>query len=177
MHPTNAYTNKIGGRLLRVQLDDQVDSDLEVDVFLGGHCNHLAGHGVLVAIQPLGSSNKCVIFLQLLEESIGNALLANSNNITGLDQVAGDVNAAAIDSEMTVVHQLASLTAGVSEAQTINNVVQTTLDGDQQVVTGLAGGSVCHLVVVTELLLQNAVDELDLLRAQTGQRCLPSGLR
>ena len=134
-----------------------MDSDLEVDVFLGGHCDHLTGHGVLIAIQPLGSSNKCVVFLQLLEESIGNALLANSNNITGLDQVAGDVNAVAVDGEVAMVHQLASLATGVGKAQTVDNIVQSTLNQSQQVVTGVALVTSCLLVVVTAFRRSSSV--------------------
>ena len=114
-------------------------SDIEVDISLSGHSNNLTLEGVLITIQPLGSSNECVVFLQLLEESVGRGLLGNSDDIASLDQVAGDVDAAAVDGEMTVVNQLTSLTAGVGEAQTVNNVVQTV---NNVVQTALAEGEV-----------------------------------
>ena len=163
MHHTKAISEQLGGRLLRVQLDNQVDSDVEVDIGLGGHCDHLTGKGVLIAIQPLGSGNKSVSFLQALEEGVGSALLANSNYITGLDEVAGDVHAATVYGEVAVVHQLASLTAGVSKAQTVDNIVQSALYQSQQVVAGVTFLTSCLLVVVTELLLLNTINEFHFL--------------
>ena len=153
----------VGGRLLGVQLDDQVDCDVEVDVRLGGDSNDLAGECVLVAIQPLGSSYESVSFLQPLEEVIGSALLANSDHVAGLDQVAGDVHAATVYGEVAVVDQLTGLTAGVSKAQTVNNVIQSALNQAQQVLTGVTTLTGSLLVVVTELLLLDAIDKLDLL--------------
>ena len=140
-----------------------MDSDVEVDVCLGGHSNDLTGQSVLIAIQPLGSSNKSISFLQSLEEGIGSALLANSNHITGLDQVAGDIYPAAIDGEVTVVDQLTGLTAGVSEAQTVDNIVQSALNQSQQVVTGVTLVTSGLLIVVAELLLLDTVNKLNLL--------------
>ena len=95
-------TNRVRG-LLGVQLDDEVHSDIEVDIGLGRHSNDLALEGVLVTVQPLGGSNKSVVFLQLLEESIGSALFGNSDHVTGLHQVAGDVDPAAVDGEVAMV--------------------------------------------------------------------------
>ena len=120
---TNMRTTE-DGIVLGAQLDDEVHCDIEVDICLGGHSNNLTLEGILIAVQPLGSSNECVGFLQSLEESVGNALFADSHDVASLDQIAGDVDAVAIDSEVAMVHQLASLTTGVSEAQTINNVIQ-----------------------------------------------------
>ena len=64
---------------------------------------------------------------------------------------------------MTVVDKLAGLAAGGGEAEAEDDVVQTALKLDQQVVAGLAGHTDGLLIVAAELLLQNAVDELDLL--------------
>ena len=63
----------------------------------------------------------------------------------------------------TMVHQLASLTAGISKAQAINNVIQSALHVGQQHLTGVAFCAGSLVIVVTELLLLNAVDKLDLL--------------
>ena len=161
MHPTNAHNGQFGCRLSGVQLDDQVDSDLEVDVSLSGHSDHFADQIVLIAIEPLGSSNKSVSFLQVLEESIGNALLTDSDNVTGLHQVAGNVDAVAVDGKVAMVDQLASLTAGVGKAQTINNIIQSALHVGQQHFTGVALCAGSLVVVVTELLLLNAVDKYE----------------
>ena len=64
---------------------------------------------------------------------------------------------------MTVVDKLSGLTAGIGEAESVDNVVQTTLDEAQQIFTGVAAGTGSLLVVGTELLLEDAIDELDLL--------------
>ena len=162
--PTRLNCKSIeGGLLLGVQLDDQVHCDVEVDVFLCRQSNDLTGKVILITVEPLGSSNKSIIFLQLLEEVVGNALLADSNDVADLHLEGGDVNAAAVDGEVTVVHQLTSLTAGVGEAQTINNVIQTTLAVAQQGFTSVALAASSLLVVITELLLLDTVNKLDLL--------------
>lgn len=102
--------------LLGVQLNDKMFSNLEVNVLSSGSGNDLTSECVLVSVQPLGSSRKDVILLQLLEESVGAALLANCDHIAGLNQVRGDVDALAVNGKMTVVYQLTSLTASGSEA-------------------------------------------------------------
>ena len=99
---------QLGVGLLGVQLDDQVDSDVEVDIRLSGHCNNLTLEGILITIQPLGSSNKSVCFLQTLEECIGNALLTDSDDVTGLNQIAGDVDP---DFAITVLAEDPEMTA------------------------------------------------------------------
>ena len=125
MSPHITIMRTVGGMaLLGVQLDDEMHCDIEVDICLGGQSNDLTLEGVLITIQPLGGSNESIVFLQLLEESVGGGFLGNSDHIANLDQVAGDVDMVAVDGEMTVVHQLASLTAGIGEAQAVHDVVQ-----------------------------------------------------
>ena len=84
--------------LLGVQLNDKMFSDLEVNVLSCGSGNDLTSECVLVSVQPLGSSRKDVILLQLLKESVGAALLANCDHIAGLNQVRGNVDALAVTS-------------------------------------------------------------------------------
>lgn len=69
----------------------------------------------------------------------------------------------AVDGEVGVADELTGLTAGHRKAHAIDDVVQTALDGDEQVVTGLAGSRSGLLIVIMELLFQDTVDELDLL--------------
>jgi hypothetical protein len=59
-----------------------------------------------------------------------------------------------------MVHQLASLTTGVSEAKTENYVVQAALQETEEVLTGNTLHLLCLIVISTELLLQHTVDEL-----------------
>ena len=64
---------------------------------------------------------------------------------------------------MVVGNQLAGVAAGLGKAQTVDDVVETALDEDQQVDTSLAGHAGGLLVVGMELVLQDTIDELDLL--------------
>ena len=64
---------------------------------------------------------------------------------------------------MTVVDQLTSLAAGHGEAKSEHDVVKTLLKDSQEVFTGDAGHLLGSLIVQTELLFEDAVDELDLL--------------
>ena len=136
-----------GNGLLGVQLDDEVLGDLEVDIVSGGQSQDLALKGVLVPIQPLGSSDESIVFLQLLVESVLHALLADSDHVAHPDHVGGDVDALAVDGEMTVVDKLTGLTTGVGKAQTIDHVVEAALDEAQQDLTGVALGAGGLLVV------------------------------
>ena len=56
-----------------------------------------------------------------------------------------------------------SFLAGASKAQTEDDAVETGLEDDHQVVAGDAGHGLSLVEVAVELLLQHAVDELDLL--------------
>ena len=64
---------------------------------------------------------------------------------------------------MAVGDHLTGGTTGGRKAQTEHNVIQTALDGGQQDFTGDAFRSNSLLVVHTELLLKDAVDEFDFL--------------
>ena len=64
---------------------------------------------------------------------------------------------------LPLADELTGLTAGHRKAHAVNNVIQTALDRDEQVVTGLAGSRSGLLIVIMELLFQDTVDELDLL--------------
>ena len=86
-----------GEALLGVQLDDEVFGDLEVDIVSCRHCQNLTGEGVLVAVKPLRGGDKSIVFLQLLETIVGAALLADGDDVAGLDEVGRDVHALAVD--------------------------------------------------------------------------------
>ena len=152
-----------GEALLGVKLDDEVLGDLEIDIVSGGQHGDFALQGVLIAIQPLGSGDELVGFLQHLEAGGGAALLANSDDVANAHQVGGDVDALAVDGVVAVVDQLTSLAAGGGKAQTVHNVIQTALNEAQQDLAGVAAHALGLLIVHSELLFQNAVNELDLL--------------
>ena len=126
-----------GGALLGVQFDDQVFCDLKVDIVSSRQSADLPLQVVGIAVQPLGSSDKRIILFHLLEAIVGAALFAHGNHVTDLDHVRRDVDPLAIDGVVAMVHQLARFTTGRSKAQTINDIVQTTLDQAQQDLTGV----------------------------------------
>lgn len=64
---------------------------------------------------------------------------------------------------MAVADQLAGLTTGPGDAGAVHDVVQAGFEDAQQLVTGLAGATVGFLVVLAELLFQDAVGEAGLL--------------
>ncbi len=115
--------------------------DLEVDVVSGGERQDLALKGILIAVEPLGSGDKGIVFLQLLVEVVLSALLADGDDVAGTDGVGRNVDALAVDGEVAVVDKLSGLTAGVCKAETVDDVVQTALDQAQQNLTGVAAGT------------------------------------
>ena len=64
---------------------------------------------------------------------------------------------------MAVGHDLTSFLTGAGKAQTEDHAVQTGLQDDHEVVTRDARHGLGLVEVAMELLLQHAVDELDLL--------------
>ena len=77
--------------------------------------------------------------------------------------VGGDVDALAVHGDVAVTDGLTGLLAGAGKAQTEDDVVETALEDAHQVVAGDALALHGEDVVVAELLLENAVDELGLL--------------
>ena len=64
---------------------------------------------------------------------------------------------------MAVADGLAGLLAGAGEAKTEDDVVKAALEDAHQVVTSDARALLGEVVVLVELILQNAIDELGLL--------------
>ena len=138
--------------------------DGHIDVLTNGQLGDSALQGVLVTLQPGGQQHdRSLLAQQLAELDGGTAGLDDFDHIARLDLVRGDVDTLAIDSEVVVGNQLAGVAAGLGKAQTVDDVVETALDEDQQVDTSLAGHAGGLLVVGMELVLQDTIDELDLL--------------
>ena len=64
---------------------------------------------------------------------------------------------------MTVADHLTCFGAAHCKAEAVHDVVQTALEDAQEVFAGLAGTTLCHLIVAAELTLKNAVVSLCLL--------------
>jgi hypothetical protein len=74
-----------------------------------------------------------------LEREALDGLLAHRDDVELLHPVGRDVDAVAVDLEVTVRHQLAGVAAGAGHTGAVDDVVQARLEDLQQVVTGLAG--------------------------------------
>ena len=155
--------SKSEGLLFRVQLDDEVLSNFVVDVVTCRHCYNLALKGVVCLLDPLRASLLAVFLKQRLELGGGAGLLANCNYVARLNLEGRDVDALAVYGEVTVVNELASFAAGVAEAHAEYYVVKAALKLLEQDLTGDALLALSLLVVMMELLLENAVDKLYLL--------------
>ena len=137
--------------------------DFEVDIISGRKRKDFAGQRVLVAVKPLRSGDESVVFLQLLEAVVGAALLADSDDVARLHKIGRDVDALAVDGVVAMVHELTGLAAGRGKAKAIDHVVKTALDKAQKDLTGVALSAGSLLIIHPELLLQDAVNKLDLL--------------
>src|SRR5687767_1129608 len=91
------------------------------------------------------------------------AAFADDDRVARLQRVRGHVNLLAVDEEVAVAHQLTRLRPRRGEAHTIDRVVETALAPLQQRFTGDAARPLRLLEVAAALILQHAVDALDLL--------------
>lgn len=138
-------------------------SDIVVKLLTLERTENLCGACFLINFEPEGSDSAASNFSDLLELLALLAVLVQGDNVANLNSVRGDINSLAVHTEMTVRNQLTSLTSGASHAHSENNVVKSGLKELEEVLTGdtLFLGS--EFVVVIELLLEDAVDELELL--------------
>ena len=129
-------------------LGELVDEDAEV------RGNHL---------QPRRDGTLAEGLLGDLEPVHLGGLGSDVDDVVLRDAVARDGHLLVVDHEVTVAHELTSLTTRLRETRAVDDVVQTRLEDLEEVLTGLAGAAVSLLVVTTELLLHDAVGEASLL--------------
>src|SRR5690606_30015699 len=149
--------------LLGVELDDQVLVDVGVQITPCGQAledTFLLGsvHFQPFCLAALGCQVQRAIDAQLV---LG--LLANGNHITRGNQVGRNVHGLAVDTDGLVGNQLTSFGTRGAKTHTVYNVIQTTLEQLQQVLTGSALQTGSFLVVVAELTFEDAVDTTNFL--------------
>ena len=93
----------------------------------------------------------------------GPAFFNHLYRVTDIDQIAGDIDALAIDQKMIVLDKMTSLGAGVGKPETVNDIIQSAFQHDQQVCAGYAFLAVRFLKYQAELLFRKPVHALDLL--------------
>src|SRR5262245_13744957 len=152
-----------GPPLLRIQLDDQLLLHGEVDLLAcrdgADLCRHLGG----VERQPLGHAAALHFFHRMDDRGVLAAALSHRHHVARLDRERRDVHLAAVHGEVAVAYELARLRPRRREAQAIGDVVQPPLEQLQQRLAGDAAGPLRLLEVAAELVLEDAIDALDLL--------------
>src|SRR5205807_8007312 len=87
----------------------------------------------------------------------------HGNEVAGSDRVRRDVHLAPVDLEVTVADELSRLRARGRQPEAVDDVVEPSLQQLQQRLAGDAPRPLGRLEVAPELILQHAVDALDLL--------------
>jgi hypothetical protein len=90
-------------------------------------------------------------------------LVLNAYNVTLLNLKRRNIDLAAVDLDMPVIHELSSLSARRRETRTVNDIVQPTLEHEQKIFAGNAFLTKRLFEIITELLLEDEVDALYLL--------------
>src|SRR5699024_946144 len=117
----------------------------------------------LVNVQPCRDQTSAGHLQNILISLSGFVLLFDLNHVTGLYLIGRDIDLLAVYQNMLVIYNLSGLLTGTAKAHTEQNVVQSALQQAKQVLTVLTAHTVCLLIVITERLLQNAVDEFGFL--------------
>src|SRR6266545_2234520 len=143
------------GDLLGVKLDDQRLLDRSVDLFPLGPLQNLAGEPVVVGLEP--GRHGCGEVGCVADDGLGRAARRHRDHVLGLDLVARDVHAAAVDVEVAVPDELARLRARGGEAEPVDDVVEARLQHPQQLLARDSRSLRRLAVVGAELLLEQAV--------------------
>src|SRR5688572_1062920 len=164
--------------LLRIQLDDQLFLHGQVDLLARRDRADLGRHPRGVVLEPFRHAAS-LHFLERVEHRRHLvAALPHGDHVARLHRERRDVHLAAVHREVTVANQLARLGARGRQAQTVGDVVEPALQQLQQRLAGDPAGPLGLLEVAAELVLEDAVDTLDLLllaklHAVAGQLLLP----
>ena len=119
--------------------------------------------GFLINVNPIGSQSAGGNLGDVLETLDVLGFLSDFDNIACLYEIGRNVDGLAVDSDVLVADNLACFTTGAGKAHTENDIVQTALKHGHEVFTGHAFHPVGLVVVVTERLLKDAVDEFSFL--------------
>src|SRR5574342_157083 len=151
------------GKLLRVELDDELLLDGHGDVLARRRSLDRALEAGLVQLQPLRDAAPLDRLQRLVDAHHLAGAVLHLDQVPGLEAEGRHVHLAPVDAEVAVAHQLARLVAGVGEAEAEDHVVEPELQRLQQVLAGLALGGRGVPVGVAEVGLQEAVEALHLL--------------
>ena len=149
--------------LLGVQLDDEHLVHRNVDLLSLRQLADSTLEGFLVNINPIGGQSAGGNLGDILETLDVLGFLSDFDNISCLYKVGRNVDQLAVNKDVLVADNLTCLTTCAGKAHTENDIIQTALKHGHEVFTGHAFHSVGLVVVVTERLLEDAVDEFSFL--------------
>src|SRR5215207_10857037 len=141
--------------LLGIQLDDERFLHRRIDVGALGHLQNLARQVVVVGLQPW--RNRGCQVSGIADDLLDRAASLERHDVVGLDLEARDVHPPAVHLKVAVADDLARLSARGSEAEAIDDVVETRLEHPQELLARDSRALRRLVVVVAELLLENAV--------------------
>src|SRR5436309_10380097 len=149
--------------LLRIELDDQLLLDRQLDVFAFGQLDDRPREGLRREIQPARNAPGPCRLDRGLDLLVDPALLLDGNDLSLPDPVGRDRDLPGVDGDVPVAHELASLRTRGRETQGVDDVVQTSLELLEQVGARDPFAPLRLREGQPELALEQAVDPLDLL--------------
>ena len=150
------------GLVFRVELDDELFLDVLRNVGTLRLVEELTALEIFVPFNPrilaVVETGECICYHF---ERLG--LLAYTDNLTGLHAVRGNVDNLAVYNDVLVVNELTGSSTGGSNAETVNDVVETAFKALEKDFTGNATGSGSLVEENAELLLKYTIGILGLL--------------
>src|SRR5438067_1715794 len=151
----NACRQRNPSFLLGIKLDDELLLNGRVDVSALRLLQDLAREAVVVGLEPRRNGRDEIG--RVADHLLRRRARRHGDDVVRANLVARDVHAPPVHLEMAVAHQLARLRARGSEAEAVDDVVQPRLEETQEFLTRDARAARRLLVVVAELLLEQAV--------------------
>src|SRR3954470_2582967 len=169
-------TGRRAGARLRVELDDQPLVDLDGQRHLGTlrKVRHRTGELAGVPVQVRRRVGRQVQRFAHVHEVL--RLVGELDRLAGLDLRARDVDAATLDVDVAVAHELAGLAHGQGEPQPEAHGVEPRLQLADQLLAGDATLFCGAREVPAELLLAHAVDRAELLLLEQAHLVLGEAL-
>src|SRR5690349_7108431 len=149
--------------LLRIQFDDQLFVDRQIDVFPFRESRDSSLVIVAIYFEPVHRRLMAGEFFRDLEHGHLLAVVTNNDFFADRNLIRRNVYLAPVYGNVSVTNKLASLAARNREAQAIDHVVEATLELFEQLRAGYALGARGLLEIVAELFFQREVDALGLL--------------
>src|SRR3989442_2567552 len=149
--------------LLRVELHDELFLHWQIDLLAGRHGADLGRDLPGVELEPLRDTPAFDLLHRMHDCSVLPARCPHPAEVARLDRERRDAHLPAVHGEVAVAHELTALRARGREPAPVDDVVEPPLEQLQQRLAGDAARPLRLLEVETELVLEDAVNALDLL--------------